>query len=65
MRAGRWEGGVLTRRRWAHLTPNVVRLLTPDYDPSEEYPGTAPFSEPEAELLRTLAAAFKLHVWLR
>ncbi|GIL82500.1 hypothetical protein Vretimale_11936, partial [Volvox reticuliferus] len=36
----------------------------PDYDPNEEYPGTAPFSEPETKVLRQLAAEFKPHVWL-
>ncbi|EFJ51122.1 hypothetical protein VOLCADRAFT_120495 [Volvox carteri f. nagariensis] len=36
----------------------------PDYDPNEEYPGTAPFSEPETKLLRQLAEEFKPHVWL-
>ncbi|KAI7845496.1 hypothetical protein COHA_001042 [Chlorella ohadii] len=34
-----------------------------DYDPNEEYPGTAPFSEPEAALLLRLAQGFKPHVW--
>ncbi|KAK9867007.1 hypothetical protein WJX84_010715 [Apatococcus fuscideae] len=35
-----------------------------DYDPSEEYPGTAPFSEPETQILKALAEDFKPHVWL-
>ncbi len=34
-----------------------------DYDPSEEYPGTAAFSEPEAALLLRLARALRPHVW--
>lgn len=44
---------------WAPLfigQPDCPRLpLTADYDPNEEYPGTAPFSEPEAALLLRLA----------
>ncbi|GLI70695.1 hypothetical protein VaNZ11_015636 [Volvox africanus] len=36
----------------------------PDYDPNEEYPGVAPFSEPETKVLRQVAAEFKPHVWL-
>jgi len=36
----------------------------PDYDPSEEYGGEAPFSEPEAASLRTLAASFVPHAWI-
>jgi hypothetical protein len=35
-----------------------------DYDPSEEYPGKFPFSEPEAQLLREIASAFKPDVFL-
>ncbi|CAM6103817.1 unnamed protein product [Calypogeia fissa] len=35
-----------------------------DYDPSEEYPGIAPFSEPETKILRNLAESFKPHVWV-
>lgn len=35
-----------------------------DYDPAEEYPGTAPFSEPEAGMMRSLAQSFKPHVWV-
>jgi hypothetical protein len=35
-----------------------------DYDPSEEYPGSKPFSEPESELLRQLGLELKPHVWL-
>lgn len=64
------EGGALCERKngrgvdpnrnwgvhWGHKEP--------DYDPSEEYPGTAPFSEPEVALLKSLAEDFKPHVWL-
>ncbi|CAL8466007.1 g5543 [Coccomyxa elongata] len=35
-----------------------------DYDPNEEYPGTKPFSEPEAEALLELAKKFRPHVWM-
>lgn len=35
-----------------------------DYDPSEEYPGSRPFSEPESELLRQLGSELKPQVWL-
>ena len=35
-----------------------------DYDPGEEFPGTAPFSEPEADMLRALAEETQPHVWL-
>ena len=34
-----------------------------DYDPSEEFPGQAPFDEPEPAALRALAASFAPHVW--
>eukprot|EP00879_Flechtneria_rotunda_P019482 GHRR01020461.1.p1 GENE.GHRR01020461.1~~GHRR01020461.1.p1 ORF type:complete len:453 (+),score=174.98 GHRR01020461.1:125-1483(+) len=35
-----------------------------DYDPNEEYPGKAPHSEPEVQVLLALAKEFKPHVWL-
>ncbi|KAL9660430.1 hypothetical protein QQ045_025244 [Rhodiola kirilowii] len=35
-----------------------------DYDPYEENPGTAPFSEPEAQMMRKLSIAFEPHVWV-
>jgi hypothetical protein len=35
-----------------------------DYDPKEEYPGTRPFSEPEASIMLHIAESFKPHVWL-
>ena len=35
-----------------------------DYDPNEEFPGSKPFSEPEAAVLQNLAENFKPHVWL-
>eukprot|EP00798_Chlamydomonas_sp_ICE-L_P007591 gene7591-746_t len=36
----------------------------PDYNPDEEYPGTAPYSEPEVKIIRKLASSLKPHVWL-
>lgn len=64
------EGGALCERKngrgvdpnrnwgvhWGHKEP--------DYDPAEEFPGAAPFSEPEAAMLRVLAEGFKPHVWV-
>lgn len=35
-----------------------------DYDPSEEYPGAAPFSEPETQIMRNLAHSFRPHLWV-
>ncbi|KAH9300095.1 hypothetical protein KI387_011678, partial [Taxus chinensis] len=35
-----------------------------DYDPSEEYPGAAPFSEPETQIMRNLVHSFKPHLWV-
>ncbi|KAJ8772735.1 hypothetical protein K2173_027912 [Erythroxylum novogranatense] len=35
-----------------------------DYDPYEENPGIAPFSEPEAQIMRKLALSFEPHVWV-
>ncbi|XP_010539019.1 PREDICTED: zinc carboxypeptidase [Tarenaya hassleriana] len=35
-----------------------------DYDPYEENPGTAPFSEPEAQIMRKLAISFDPHIWI-
>lgn len=34
-----------------------------DYDPYEENPGTAPFSEPESQIMRKLAVTFDPHIW--
>ena len=36
----------------------------PDYDPSEEYPGAFPFSEPEAQLLKEITESFRPDVFL-
>ncbi|KAI9109090.1 hypothetical protein K1719_019713 [Acacia pycnantha] len=35
-----------------------------DYDPYEENPGAAPFSEPETQILRKLAGSFDPHIWI-
>ncbi|KAE8715586.1 pentatricopeptide repeat-containing protein [Hibiscus syriacus] len=35
-----------------------------DYDPAEEYPGTAPFSEPETKIIRDIATSFNPHIWV-
>ena len=35
-----------------------------DYDPYEENPGIAPFSEPEAQIMRKLAISFEPHIWV-
>ncbi|XP_057435148.1 uncharacterized protein LOC130727889 [Lotus japonicus] len=35
-----------------------------DYDPYEENPGLAPFSEPESQLMRNLAISFQPHIWV-
>ncbi|CAA6663272.1 unnamed protein product [Spirodela intermedia] len=35
-----------------------------DFDPYEENPGTAPFSEPEAQIMQKLAESFSPHVWV-
>ncbi|KAE9603505.1 hypothetical protein Lal_00002025 [Lupinus albus] len=35
-----------------------------DYDPYEENPGVAPFSEPETQIMRKLAISFDPHIWV-
>ncbi|XP_038883968.1 metallocarboxypeptidase A-like protein MCYG_01475 [Benincasa hispida] len=35
-----------------------------DYDPYEENPGFAPFSEPETQIMRNLALTFDPHMWV-
>ncbi|KAK6131377.1 hypothetical protein DH2020_034862 [Rehmannia glutinosa] len=35
-----------------------------DYDPYEENPGTAPFSEPETQIMRKLSVSFEPHIWV-
>ncbi|KAL6011899.1 hypothetical protein ACLOJK_002365 [Asimina triloba] len=34
-----------------------------DYDPYEENPGPAPFSEPETQIMRKLSKSFRPHIW--
>lgn len=36
----------------------------PDYDPEEEYPGKAPFSEPEVWITKNLVEEFQPHIWI-
>ena len=52
--------GVDCNRNWAV----DWGVKAPDYDPYEEYPGTAPFSEPEAFMLKSLLDDFRPHVWV-
>ncbi|XP_020583437.1 mast cell carboxypeptidase A isoform X2 [Phalaenopsis equestris] len=35
-----------------------------DYDPYEENPGAAPFSEPEVQIMRMLSKSFNPHIWV-
>uniref|UniRef100_A0A2P2KQD9 Uncharacterized protein MANES_05G134400 n=1 Tax=Rhizophora mucronata TaxID=61149 RepID=A0A2P2KQD9_RHIMU len=35
-----------------------------DYDPYEENPGSAPFSEPETQIMRKLALSFEPDIWV-
>lgn len=35
-----------------------------DYDPYEENPGVAPFSEPETQIMRKLSTSFDPHIWI-
>ncbi|XP_077220862.1 Zn-dependent exopeptidases superfamily protein [Tasmannia lanceolata] len=35
-----------------------------DYNPYEENPGTAPFSEPEAQIMRKVSKSFSPHLWV-
>lgn len=35
-----------------------------DYDPYEENPGIAPFSEPETQIMRKIAISFDPHIWV-
>ncbi|KAL6506613.1 hypothetical protein OROHE_022445 [Orobanche hederae] len=35
-----------------------------DYDPYEESPGAAPFSEPETQIMRNLSVSFEPHIWV-
>jgi hypothetical protein len=44
------------------LISDVLQLQ--DYNPYEENPGIAPFSEPETQIMRKLALSFDPHVWI-
>ncbi|XP_047324928.1 carboxypeptidase A6-like [Impatiens glandulifera] len=35
-----------------------------DYDPYEENPGVAPFSEPESQIMQKLSMSFEPHIWV-
>ncbi|KAJ4962874.1 hypothetical protein NE237_022813 [Protea cynaroides] len=35
-----------------------------DYDPYEENPGLAPFSEPETQIMRKISKSFNPHIWV-
>ncbi|KAG0554125.1 hypothetical protein KC19_12G064800 [Ceratodon purpureus] len=52
--------GVDTNRNWEVDWGKKEK----DYDPNEEYPGTAPFSEPETQILQRLVKEFAPHVWV-
>lgn len=52
--------GVDPNRNW----PVDWGKKEPDYDPSEEYPGLKPFSEPEAVALREIVAAHSPDVFI-
>ncbi|KAJ7529825.1 hypothetical protein O6H91_15G068100 [Diphasiastrum complanatum] len=52
--------GVDTNRNWGVDWGKKEK----DYDPYEENPGTAAFSEPETQILRDVAASFKPHLWV-
>jgi len=52
--------GVDTNRNWEVDWGKKER----DYDPAEEYPGTAPFSEPEVKIIHELTRGLQPHVWL-
>ena len=64
------EGGALCERKNGRgVDPNRNWAVhwghkEPDYDPAEEYPGTAPFSEPEPAMLRALTEDFAPHAWI-
>lgn len=64
------EGGALCERKNGRgVDPNRNwevhwGFKEADYDPKEEFPGKAPFSEPEAFILKQLAEEFKPHAWV-
>lgn len=52
--------GVDTNRNWGVDWGKKA----PDYDPSEEFPGTGPLSEPESFLLHQILTSHKPHAWV-
>lgn len=52
--------GVDTNRNWKVDWGKKEK----DYNPNEEYPGTAPFSEPETRILHQLVKEFAPQVWV-
>ncbi|KDD74903.1 hypothetical protein H632_c999p0, partial [Helicosporidium sp. ATCC 50920] len=63
------RGALCERRNGRGVDPNRNYSVDwgvkePDYDPKEEFPGTAPFSEPEAMLMLELAQRIRPHVWI-
>ncbi|KAE8680366.1 putative HXXXD-type acyl-transferase family protein [Hibiscus syriacus] len=55
------EAGNLCERRNGR---GVILIGIGDYDPYEENPGIAPFSEPETQIMRKLAVSFDPHIWI-
>lgn len=46
------------------LNAKISLYLYQDFDPYEENPGTAPFSEPETQIMRKLSVSFEPHIWV-
>ncbi|KAG0490020.1 hypothetical protein HPP92_006883 [Vanilla planifolia] len=42
----------------------MAQTMMWDYDPYEENPGTGPFSEPEAQIMRMISKSFGPHIWV-
>ena len=55
--------GCLSNPLICFSNPFIRPFCKADYDPSEEYPGTAAFSEPEAALMLRTARTLRPHVW--
>eukprot|EP00803_Ostreobium_quekettii_P008582 evm.model.scf_1286.5 EVM.evm.TU.scf_1286.5 scf_1286:26366-34697(-) len=63
------EGSLCERRNGRGIDPNRNWAVDwgvkeKDYDPQEEDPGTGPFSEPETQIVYTVARDFAPHVWV-
>lgn len=52
--------GVDTNRNWEVDWGRKEK----DYDPNEEFPGKSPLSEPETQIVRSLAQELQPHVWV-